>query len=40
MGRIGQPLDVASAVAFLLSDQADFITGQTLVICGGRVMLP
>jgi 3-oxoacyl-[acyl-carrier protein] reductase len=40
MGRIGQPADVASAVAFLLSDDADFITGQTLVVCGGRVMLP
>lgn len=40
MGRIGQPDDVASVVAFLLSDESSFITGQTLVVCGGRVMLP
>jgi len=40
MGRIGQAPDVASAVAFLLSDESGFITGQTLVVCGGRVMLP
>ena len=40
MGRIGQPADVASVVAFLLSDESSFITGQTLVVCGGRVLLP
>jgi NAD(P)-dependent dehydrogenase (short-subunit alcohol dehydrogenase family) len=31
----GQPEDVANAVTFLLSDQASFITGQTLKVCGG-----
>ena len=40
MGRIGQPEDVATAVAFLLSDESSFMTGQTLVVCGGRVMVP
>jgi 3-oxoacyl-[acyl-carrier protein] reductase len=40
MGRIGQPADVASVVAFLLSDESSFMTGQTLVVCGGRVMVP
>jgi 3-oxoacyl-[acyl-carrier protein] reductase len=40
LGRIGQPDDVASAVGFLLSEESGFITGQTLVVCGGRVMLP
>jgi len=40
IGRIGQPHDVASAVTFLLSDESSFMTGQTLVVCGGRVMLP
>ncbi|MFH1350776.1 MAG: 3-oxoacyl-ACP reductase family protein [Pseudomonadota bacterium] len=40
VGRIGQPEDVASAVAFLLSEKSDFMTGQTLVVSGGDVMLP
>ncbi|WP_368912110.1 SDR family oxidoreductase [Taklimakanibacter deserti] len=35
VGRIGAPADVAAAVAFLLSDDASFITGQTLNVCGG-----
>lgn len=33
--RLGQPRDVAGAVAFLASDEADYITGTTLVIDGG-----
>lgn len=40
LGRIGTPADVASVVAFLLSEDSGFMTGQTLVVCGGRVMLP
>lgn len=40
LGRIGSAEDVADAVLFLLSEQSSFITGQTLVVCGGRVMLP
>lgn len=35
LGRIGQPQDVASAVAFLLSDRASFITGIDLPVDGG-----
>jgi NAD(P)-dependent dehydrogenase (short-subunit alcohol dehydrogenase family) len=35
MKRLGVPQDVAGAVAFLLSDEASWITGQTLVIDGG-----
>jgi 3-oxoacyl-[acyl-carrier protein] reductase len=38
MGRLGEPADVAGAVAFLLSDQAAWITGQTLVIDGGLLL--
>jgi glucose 1-dehydrogenase len=34
-GRLGQPRDVAGAVAFLASDEASYITGATLVIDGG-----
>lgn len=36
MGRPGRPLDIANAVLFLVSDEAEFITGQTLHVCGGR----
>ena len=35
LGRIGVPDDIAGAVAFLASDKASFITGQTLVVSGG-----
>jgi NAD(P)-dependent dehydrogenase (short-subunit alcohol dehydrogenase family) len=38
LGRIGEPEDVASAVAFLVSDAASWITGETLVIDGGQVL--
>jgi len=33
--RIGQPEDVAAAVAFFASDEAGFCTGQVLYVCGG-----
>lgn len=38
MRRLGQPEDIASAVAFLTRDDAGFVTGQVLGVNGGRVM--
>lgn len=38
MRRIGQPSDIAPAVAFLAGDGAGFITGQTLSVSGGLTM--
>jgi 3-oxoacyl-[acyl-carrier protein] reductase len=35
LGRIGQPRDIAPAAAFLASDDAAWITGETLLISGG-----
>lgn len=34
--RMGEPADVADAVAHLLSDEAAYVTGQTVYVCGGR----
>ena len=34
--RLGEPRDIAQAALFLLSDSASFITGETLVVSGGR----
>lgn len=38
LGRLGHPEDVVGPVLFLLSDQASFITGQTLVVDGGSTV--
>jgi 2-hydroxycyclohexanecarboxyl-CoA dehydrogenase len=38
LGRLGQPDDIAGAVAFMVSDDAGFITGQTLSVSGGLTM--
>ncbi|MGW3151289.1 SDR family oxidoreductase [Streptomyces sp. NPDC001177] len=38
LGRIGEAADIASAVAFLVSDAASWITGETMVIDGGQLL--
>ena len=38
MGRFGEPKEVAEATAFLLSDSASYITGETLKVNGGMLM--
>ncbi len=38
LGRIGQPEEVAAVTLFLASDDASYITGQTLMIDGGRTI--
>ena len=35
LDRMGSPAEIAAAVAFLASDDASFITGQTLIVDGG-----
>lgn len=38
LGRMGEPSDVAAAVVFLASEEAGFITGQTLIVDGGHTI--
>lgn len=39
-GRIGTADDIAAAVVFLASDDAAYVTGQILTVCGGRSLAP
>ena len=39
LGRLGKPDDIAGAVCFLASDKASYITGQTIHINGGMLMI-
>jgi 3-oxoacyl-[acyl-carrier protein] reductase len=40
LGRIAQPEDIARAALFLVSDLSGFVTGQTLFVDGGSLMVP
>ena len=35
LGRLGTPQDIAAAAAFLVSEDAAYVTGETLVVAGG-----
>jgi 3-oxoacyl-[acyl-carrier protein] reductase len=37
LGRFGEPSDVANVVCFLAGDEAKYVTGQVLTVCGGMV---
>jgi NAD(P)-dependent dehydrogenase (short-subunit alcohol dehydrogenase family) len=39
LGRIGEPAEIASIASFLASDDASYITGQTIYADGGRLPL-
>ncbi|MBF0465651.1 MAG: SDR family oxidoreductase [Nitrospirae bacterium] len=39
IGRIAQPKDIAGVVGFLLSPESDYLTGETLRVNGGQVMI-
>ena len=39
LGKLGQPADVAAAVAYLASDEAAWVTGATLHVNGGMAMI-
>ena len=39
LGRVGSPEEVAAIVAFLVSDKASYITGETIYADGGRLAL-
>ena len=38
LGRLGTPRDIANAFLFLASDEADYITGTTIVVDGGQIL--
>jgi 3-oxoacyl-[acyl-carrier protein] reductase len=40
LGRVGEPDEIANVIRFLVSEESSFMTGQTVVACGGRVMIP
>ena len=37
--RLASPVDIANAISYLLSEESDFITGETVRVNGGQVML-
>lgn len=39
-GRLGRPEEVAAAISWLASDEADYVTGETLFVDGGMQLYP
>jgi NAD(P)-dependent dehydrogenase (short-subunit alcohol dehydrogenase family) len=39
-GRMAEPAEIADSVAYLASPAASYVTGQLLVVCGGRSVAP
>ena len=37
LGRLAEPIEIASVIGFLLSDQASYVTGAVIVVDGGWV---
>lgn len=40
LGRLGTPEEIAEVACFLLSERSRFMVGQTVSVCGGRIMIP
>ena len=40
VGRMGEPRDIANAVAFFMDERSSFVTGQILYVCGGITRRP
>ena len=38
LGRVGRPEELAAVICFLLSDEASYLTGQTISVDGGRII--
>ena len=40
LGRLGEPEEMANVIAFLLSEEASYMTGSTVIASGGRLLVP
>jgi len=39
-GRVGEPADIGRAAVWLVSDDADYVTGTSLFVDGGMILYP
>lgn len=40
LGRLGEPVEMANVIAFLLSEESSYMTGATVIASGGRILIP